>query len=572
MPFGIVGGRIYHVITDNQIYFGPDGKGFCAAFRIWDGGLGHLGRGRPRRRRRLDRRTPRRASRCRRSPTRSRRASSLAQAIGRFGNWFNQELFGAPDRPAVGPARSTRPTGPPATSSTRPSTRRSSTRRSGACSSRSCVIWADRRLTDGPRSRLRALRRCSTPSAAASSRALRIDEAHRLLRPPAQRVHRRWSSRRRAGLHRRQRAAAARPRGPGDRSATPHARRDRGRRPDPSRRARRRADAGADDGRRGGSHRCVAPATAIASTRERRDPPDDHHRDVTGGWLRPAVFGAMDGLVSNFALMAGVAGGAAALARRRAASCSPVWPASPPVPSRWRRGSTPRSPRSPSSPSRSSRTSGSSCARNAEGEAKELAQIWVRRGVDLDARRARSPSSSAATPRRRSRCTRARRSAWPPASCPTRGWRPARRSSPSPLGALDPAAARTCSVPRRCSGRPILSVIGLFGAGALVSRVTARSWWFSGLRQLVVGVLAAAGHLRRSAAWSARRWPDPGLPGRRARGRGVRRDTPCDPAVPPLHGSRRRPLRSEPAVANVVPLLDPPRSCCARPGESTTRE
>ena len=35
------------------------------------------------------------------------------------------------------------------------------------------------------------------------------------------------------------------------------------------------------------------------------------HRDVTGGWLRPAVFGAMDGLVSNAALMAGVAGGVA---------------------------------------------------------------------------------------------------------------------------------------------------------------------------------------------------------------------------------------------------------------------
>lgn len=34
-----------------------------------------------------------------------------------------------------------------------------------------------------------------------------------------------------------------------------------------------------------------------------------HHRDVAGGWLRPAVFGAMDGLVSNFALIAGVAGG-----------------------------------------------------------------------------------------------------------------------------------------------------------------------------------------------------------------------------------------------------------------------
>ena len=33
------------------------------------------------------------------------------------------------------------------------------------------------------------------------------------------------------------------------------------------------------------------------------------HSDVTGGWLRPAVFGASDGLVSNFALIAGVAGG-----------------------------------------------------------------------------------------------------------------------------------------------------------------------------------------------------------------------------------------------------------------------
>jgi len=36
------------------------------------------------------------------------------------------------------------------------------------------------------------------------------------------------------------------------------------------------------------------------------------HRDVTGGWLRPATFGVMDGLVSNFALVAGVVGGGAA--------------------------------------------------------------------------------------------------------------------------------------------------------------------------------------------------------------------------------------------------------------------
>src|SRR3984885_8209421 len=36
---------------------------------------------------------------------------------------------------------------------------------------------------------------------------------------------------------------------------------------------------------------------------------DHQHRDVSGGWLRPAVFGAMDGLVTNVALIAGVSGG-----------------------------------------------------------------------------------------------------------------------------------------------------------------------------------------------------------------------------------------------------------------------
>jgi VIT1/CCC1 family predicted Fe2+/Mn2+ transporter len=36
---------------------------------------------------------------------------------------------------------------------------------------------------------------------------------------------------------------------------------------------------------------------------------DHTHRDVSGGWLRPAVFGAMDGLVTNVSLIAGVGGG-----------------------------------------------------------------------------------------------------------------------------------------------------------------------------------------------------------------------------------------------------------------------
>jgi VIT1/CCC1 family predicted Fe2+/Mn2+ transporter len=40
-------------------------------------------------------------------------------------------------------------------------------------------------------------------------------------------------------------------------------------------------------------------------------PPAHHHRDVSGGWLRPAVFGAMDGLVTNVSLISGVGAGGA---------------------------------------------------------------------------------------------------------------------------------------------------------------------------------------------------------------------------------------------------------------------
>jgi vacuolar iron transporter family protein len=43
--------------------------------------------------------------------------------------------------------------------------------------------------------------------------------------------------------------------------------------------------------------------------RPRAEAHSHHHRDVSGGWLRPAVFGAMDGLVTNVSLIAGVGGG-----------------------------------------------------------------------------------------------------------------------------------------------------------------------------------------------------------------------------------------------------------------------
>lgn len=95
VPFGIVGGRIYHVVTDWQIYFGTDGRGFTAALRIWDGGLGIWGAvtlgavGAWIGAKRAGVALP---------PIGDAVAPgiALAQAIGRLGNYFNQELFGSP--------------------------------------------------------------------------------------------------------------------------------------------------------------------------------------------------------------------------------------------------------------------------------------------------------------------------------------------------------------------------------------------------------------------------------------------------------------------------------------------
>jgi VIT1/CCC1 family predicted Fe2+/Mn2+ transporter len=60
-----------------------------------------------------------------------------------------------------------------------------------------------------------------------------------------------------------------------------------------------------DTGQAGHGHATDHPAVP----RRRGEAHGHHHRDVSGGWLRPAVFGAMDGLVTNVSLISGVGGG-----------------------------------------------------------------------------------------------------------------------------------------------------------------------------------------------------------------------------------------------------------------------
>ena len=95
VPFGIVGGRLYHVITDWQLYFSDEHWRPWEAFAVWQGGLGMWGgismgalgcwialrrRGIPF------------------APFADAIAPGVAfaQGIGRWGNYFNQELYGKP--------------------------------------------------------------------------------------------------------------------------------------------------------------------------------------------------------------------------------------------------------------------------------------------------------------------------------------------------------------------------------------------------------------------------------------------------------------------------------------------
>jgi len=56
-------------------------------------------------------------------------------------------------------------------------------------------------------------------------------------------------------------------------------------------------------------HRAVDPDEKSTAEGQPSEAHGHQHRDVSGGWLRPAVFGAMDGLVTNVSLIAGVGGG-----------------------------------------------------------------------------------------------------------------------------------------------------------------------------------------------------------------------------------------------------------------------
>ncbi|WP_327230090.1 VIT1/CCC1 transporter family protein [Streptomyces murinus] len=213
---------------------------------------------------------------------------------------------------------------------------------------------------------------------------------------------------------------------------------------------------------------------------------DNHtHRDVNGGWLRPAVFGAMDGLVSNLALMTGVAGGAlghqtivitglaglaagafsmAAGEYTSVASQRDLVEAELDVERRELR-------------------------RHPQDEEDELAALYVARGVAPELARevARQLSED---PEQALEIHAREELGIDPSDLPSPLVAAVSSFGSFALGALLPLLPYLLGATVLWPAL-LLALIGLFGCGAVVAKVTARSWWFSGLRQLALGGAAA---------------------------------------------------------------------------------
>jgi VIT1/CCC1 family predicted Fe2+/Mn2+ transporter len=209
------------------------------------------------------------------------------------------------------------------------------------------------------------------------------------------------------------------------------------------------------------------------------------HRDVTGGWLRPAVFGAMDGLVSNFALIAGIAGGRAhhhmivltGLAGLAAGAFSMAAGEYISVASQAELAQA------------EIEVERRELQHRPEAEELELAQLYQARGLDADlaaevARQlSRDPEEALGVHAREELGV-------DPDDLPSPLLAAGSSFLSFAVGAFLPVLPYLLGATSLWPAT-VLAATGLFGAGALVSRVTARTWWYGGLRQLILGGAAA---------------------------------------------------------------------------------
>ncbi|GAB7034145.1 VIT1/CCC1 transporter family protein [Streptomyces platensis subsp. malvinus] len=213
---------------------------------------------------------------------------------------------------------------------------------------------------------------------------------------------------------------------------------------------------------------------------------DNHtHRDVNGGWLRPAVFGAMDGLVSNLALMTGVAGGELSqqtiiitgLAGLAAGAFSMAAGEYTSVASQRELVQAELD------------VERDELRKHPKDEQEELAALYESRGVEPELARKVAEQLSR-DPEQALEIHAREELGIDPSDLPSPAVAAVSSFGSFALGALLPVLPYLLGASAIWPA-VLLALAGLFACGAVVARVTARSWWYSGLRQLALGGAAS---------------------------------------------------------------------------------
>lgn len=209
------------------------------------------------------------------------------------------------------------------------------------------------------------------------------------------------------------------------------------------------------------------------------------HRDLSGGWLRPAVFGAMDGLVTNIALVAGVGGGGAGrdvillsgVAGLIAGAFSMAL------------GEYASVQTQNESVTAEAAVERAEIKRNPAAEQAELVELYVEMGLTRDtAERVAAEVHADEDLAVKVHVTQ------------ELGVDPDEQPSPwvaglssflcFSVGALFPLLPYLMGFDSLLAGL-VVGAVGLVAAGVISANFTARSWWYGGLRQLSFGAIAA---------------------------------------------------------------------------------
>ncbi len=221
---------------------------------------------------------------------------------------------------------------------------------------------------------------------------------------------------------------------------------------------------------------------------------DHHHADVSGGWLRPAVFGAMDGLVTNIALISGVGGGGAG--RSTIVLTGVAGLVAGAVSMGLGEYTSVRSQNDQIA--HEVEKERRELDRNPEAEAEELALRWIERGLPENLAR-EVATAIAQNPAEALRVHAQEELGVDPAEVPS-PWVAAGSSFVCfSIGALVPLMPYLLGFQMLWIAL-VVGAAGLFVAGALTAQFTKQRWWVSGLRQFALGSAAAGvtfviGHL-----------------------------------------------------------------------------